>query len=42
MQQDGVKAGIAEEDLDRALGGWIAAENGIDLFPDGAKHTALV
>ncbi len=42
MQQDGMKAGITEEDLQRALGGWIAVENGIDLFPDGPKHTALL
>ena len=35
-----MKAGVAEKDLHRALGGWIAVENGIDLFPDGPKHTA--
>src|ERR1700733_2707601 len=41
VQQDGMKAGVTEEDLERALGGRIAMENGIDLFPDGLKHTAL-
>ena len=42
MQQDGMKTGVTEEDLQRALGGWIAVENGVDLFADGPKHTALV
>jgi hypothetical protein len=35
-----VKAWIAEEDLDRALGGWIAAKNGIDLLPNCPEHDA--
>src|SRR5580698_3762711 len=41
MQQDGMKARVTEENLKRALGGWIAVENRVDLFPDGPKHTAL-
>ena len=41
VQQDGMKAGVTEKNLDRALGGWIAAENGIDLFPDGSKHSCF-
>jgi hypothetical protein len=42
MQQDGMEAGITEEDLHRAFGGRIPVKNGIDLFPNGPKHTALV
>jgi hypothetical protein len=42
MQQNGMKARITEEDLQRALSGWISAKNGIDLFPESSKHTALV
>jgi hypothetical protein len=42
MQQDGMKAGVTEENLKRALGGWIAVENRVDLFPDGPKHTAFL
>jgi hypothetical protein len=41
MQQDGMKTGVTEENLKRALGGWIAVENRVDLFPDGPKHTTL-
>jgi hypothetical protein len=42
VPKNGVEAGVAEKDLHRALGGRISAKNGIDLFPDGSKHTALV
>jgi hypothetical protein len=42
MQQDGMKTGVTEENLKRALGGWIAVENRVDLFPNGPKHTALL
>jgi hypothetical protein len=42
MQQDGMKTGVTEENLKRALGGWIAVENRVDLFPDGPKHTAFL
>jgi hypothetical protein len=42
MQQDGMKSGVTEEDLQRALGGWIAVENRFNLFAYGPKHTALV
>ena len=38
VQQDGVEAGVAEEDLDHALGGRVFPENGVDLFPDGSQH----
>jgi hypothetical protein len=42
MQQNGMKAGVTEEDFQDALGGWIPVENGIDLFPYHPKHTALL
>jgi len=42
MQQDGMKAGVTEEDLHGALGGRITAKDRIDLFPDGQKHTWLI
>ena len=38
MQQDGVETGITKEDFERALGGGIATEDGIDLFPERAEH----
>jgi hypothetical protein len=38
MQQNGMEAGIAEEDFDGALRSGIATEDGIDLFPEGAEH----
>ena len=40
MQQDGVEAGITEEDFDRALGRRITTENGIDLLADRSEHGA--
>ena len=39
MQKNGVKTGVTEKDLQFAFGSWIAAKNGVDLFPDGLKHT---
>ena len=42
VQQDGVEARVAEEDFEHALGGRILPEDGIDLFPDGAKHGTLM
>jgi hypothetical protein len=38
MKEDCVKAWIAEENLDRTLGGGISAEDRIDLFPEGLEH----
>jgi hypothetical protein len=42
MQKDGMKSRVTEKDLERALGGGIPMKNGIDLFPNGPKHTAWV
>ena len=42
MQQDGVEAGIAKEDFNRASGGGIASKDGVDLFPDCSKHAAYI
>ena len=36
--QDGMKAGVAEEDFNDAFSSRVLPEDGIDLFPDGAKH----
>lgn len=38
MKENCVKAWIAEENLDRTLGGGISAEDRIDLFPEGLEH----
>ena len=38
VQQDGVKPGVAEKNLDRTLGGWIPPKDRIDLFPNGLEH----
>jgi hypothetical protein len=38
VPKNGMEAGVAEKDFHRALGGGISAKNGLDLFPDGAKH----
>ena len=38
MQQHRVKTGIAQDDLQHAARGRIAAEDGIDLFPDRPEH----
>jgi len=40
VQQNGMKTGIAEENFDGALRGRIAAENRVDLLPDGSEHDA--
>jgi tagatose-1,6-bisphosphate aldolase non-catalytic subunit AgaZ/GatZ len=40
VQQDGMEAGVTEEDFERTLRGWIAAENGINLLPDRSEHGA--
>jgi hypothetical protein len=42
VQQNRMEAGVTEEDLYRALGGRISTKNGLDLFPDGSKHAALL
>ena len=42
MQEDGMEAGVTEKDLDRALGRGVSAKNGLDLFPDGSKHTGFL
>ena len=42
VRQDGVKAGVAKEDLEHAFGGRVFPEDGVDLFTDGAEHVALV
>ena len=41
MPQDGVEAGVTEDDLDPAFGGRIFAENRVELFPDGGEHLIL-
>jgi hypothetical protein len=33
-----MEAGVTEEDLENALGGRVFPEDGLDLFPDRAKH----
>ena len=38
MDQDGVKSGVAKDDLQDAAGGGVALEDGVDLFPDGGEH----
>src|SRR5579872_4587085 len=38
MGQDGVEARVTEKDFNDALGRRVFPENGVDLFPDGAKH----
>jgi hypothetical protein len=38
VRQDRMKAGIAENDFERAFRGRIFAKNRLDLFPDGAEH----
>ena len=38
MQQDGVKAGVAEEDFEDTLGRRIFAKNSVDLLAHGPKH----
>ena len=38
MRQDGVKAGVTEEDLNDTFRGRVFPEDGVDLFPDGSKH----
>lgn len=39
VKQNGVKAGITKKDLKDAGGRRVLAEDGLDLFPDGGKHT---
>src|SRR5258708_1456074 len=41
MEQDRVEAGVTQDDLQHALGGWIFPEYGVDLFPDRTEHTLL-
>jgi hypothetical protein len=38
VEEDRMKARIAEDDLDDAFGSRVFAKNSIDLFPDRAKH----
>ena len=38
VQENRMKSGVAQEDLDDAFRGWIFAKNRIDLFPHGTKH----
>jgi hypothetical protein len=38
VQQDRVKAGVAEKDLKYAPGGRVLPEYRFDLFPNGAEH----
>lgn len=40
VQENGVESGVAEDDFEHTLRGGVLAENGVDLFPDGAKHLA--
>src|SRR5690242_19373389 len=42
VQEDCMETRVAEEDFDRALRGGVAAEDGIDLFPDGSEHGAYI
>ena len=42
MRQNRVKPGIAEEDFQHALGGWIFMKNRIDLFPDRLEHRRTI
>ncbi len=39
VQEDGVKARVTQKDLEPALGGRVALEDGLDLLLDGSKHT---
>jgi hypothetical protein len=38
VRLDGMKTGIAEQDLQHALGGRVFPKNRLDLFLDGSKH----
>ena len=38
MEQDRMEPGIAQENLENALGGRVFAKYSVDLFPDCAKH----
>jgi len=38
VNEDCVEAGVAQEDLEDALGGWVFPKDGIDLLPDSSKH----
>lgn len=39
MQDDRVEAGVAQENLQDAARGGVAAEDGVDLFTDGREQT---
>src|SRR5579871_1038804 len=39
VRQNGMEAGVAEKDLDDRFGGGIFAEDSLELFPNGSKHT---
>jgi len=41
MQENGVKAGVTEKNLDHAFGGGVFPENRGDLFSDGLKHELM-
>jgi hypothetical protein len=41
VQQDRVESGITEDHFQHALGGWVFPEDGVDLFSNGPKHSAL-
>ena len=41
MQQDRMKTGIAEENLQTAFRGRVFAKDSVELFPDGGKHKTL-
>src|ERR1700743_507183 len=40
VQQNGVEAGVTEEDFNGALRRWVFTKYGIDLFPDSGKHAS--
>jgi hypothetical protein len=40
VEQDGMKTRIAENNFKNAFGGRVPEENGVDLFPDQAKHAS--
>jgi hypothetical protein len=41
VQQYGVKSGITEENLDRALSSRIPSKDRIDLFPNSPEHIPI-
>jgi hypothetical protein len=41
VEQDGVKSGITEENLDRTLSGRIPPKDRIDLFPNSPEHIPI-